>query len=69
LQLGFGNYGKWRLPKRAFVKPEIDLHRQPGVMKRVMPLAALSDRKARADCRKRRASAETEASIGLHRAV
>ena len=69
LQLGFGDYGKWRLPKHAFVKPEIDLHREPGVVKRVMPLAALADREARANCRKRSASAEAQASIGLHRAI
>jgi hypothetical protein len=55
--------------KRAAVQPKVDLHREPGVLDRVVQIAGTSELDAAADRAQRSAAAEAERAVSFHGAV
>src|SRR5947209_12272503 len=55
--------------KRAAVQPKIDLHREPGVLDRVVQIASASELDVAADRAQRGAAAEVERAVSFHGAV
>ena len=49
-------------PERAAVQPEVNLHREPGVLDRAVPIASTSELDVAADRAQRGAAAELERS-------
>jgi Transposase IS66 family/IS66 C-terminal element len=56
-------------PKRATVQPKVDLHREPGVLDRVVQIASTSQLDVAADRAQRSAAAEVERAVCFHGAV
>jgi len=55
--------------KRAAVQPKIDLHREPGILDRVVQIASPSELDVAADRAQRGAAAEVERAVSFHGAV
>ena len=55
--------------KRAAVQPEVNLHREPGVLDRAVPIASTSELDVAADRAQRGAAAELERAVSFHGAV
>ena len=55
--------------KRAAVQPKVDLHREPGVLDRVVQIASTSELDVAADRAQRSAAAELERAVCFHGAV
>src|SRR5947209_10465036 len=55
--------------KRAAVQPKIDLHREPGVLDRVVQIARASEVDVAADRAQSGAAAQVERAVSFHSAV
>ena len=55
--------------KRAAVQPEVNLHREPGVLDRAVQIASTSELDVAADRAQRGAAAELERAVSFHGAV
>jgi hypothetical protein len=55
--------------KRAAVQPKVDLHREPGILDRVVQIASTSELDVAADRAQRSAAAEVERAVSFHGAV
>ena len=55
--------------ERAAVQPKINLHREPGVLDRVVQIASTSELDMAADRAQRSAAAEAERAVSFHGAV
>src|SRR5438105_4283516 len=55
--------------KRAAVQPKVDLHREPGILDRVVQMASTSELDVAADRAQRSAAAEVERAVSFHGAV
>src|SRR2546430_9369751 len=55
--------------KRAAVQPKVDLHREPGVLDRVVQIASTSELDVAANRAQRSAAAEVERAVCFHGAV
>ena len=52
--------------KRAAVQPEVNLHREPGVLDRAVPIASTSELDVAADRAQRGAAAELRRAVSFH---
>jgi len=55
--------------KRAAVQPKIDLHREPGVLDRIVQIASTGELDVAADRAQSGAAAEVERAISFHGAI